>query len=69
MATYKEIQIYIKDNYGVSVKSCWIADMKDKHNLLTRISANRISVNRRLHPCPDRHKVKLETAFRYFRMI
>ena len=30
MATYKEIQAYIKDDQGYSVKTCWFADAKSK---------------------------------------
>jgi len=30
MATYKAIQNYIKDKYNCSIKTCWIADMKEQ---------------------------------------
>lgn len=69
MATYKQIQSYVKDKYKVSIKTCWIADIKGKHNLLTRIASNRKSSNNRLHPCPMAHQSKIEEAFRFFRMI
>lgn len=29
MATYKEIQDYVKATYGFVPKSCWIAHMKE----------------------------------------
>ena len=29
MATYKQIQEYVRDKYGYSPKTCWIAHMKD----------------------------------------
>lgn len=30
MATYKEIQAYVKKQKGYSIKTCWIADMKNQ---------------------------------------
>ena len=29
MATYKEIQAYVKEKYGFQPKTCWIAHMKE----------------------------------------
>jgi hypothetical protein len=29
MATYKQIQEYVKAEYGYQPKSCWIADVKE----------------------------------------
>jgi len=29
MATYKEVQEYIKKKYGFIVKTCWIAHVKE----------------------------------------
>ena len=53
MATYKEIQAYIKDKQGFSVKTCWIADAKNKCGLNPRMAPNRHDPNSRVHPCPD----------------
>ena len=32
-ATYKEIQTWIKSNYGFTVKTCWIAHAKEIYNI------------------------------------
>ena len=69
MATYKEIQEYVKNKYKVTIKTCWIADIKEKNNLITRNAPNRISQNKRMYPCPVKHKVKIEEAFKHFKMI
>ena len=69
MATYKEIQEYIKNKYKVTIKTCWIADVKEKYNLITRNAPNRISQSKRMHPCPIKHLAKIEEAFRHFKMI
>ena len=69
MATYKQIQIYIKDKYEVTVKDCWIAHIKEQNNLPLRVSHRRLSPNIRVHPCPEKHKNKIEDAFKYFGMI
>ena len=58
MATYKEIQKYIKGKFGFATKSCWIADIKDKFGLITRKAPNRIGVER-LYPCPPNKKDSL----------
>ncbi len=33
MATYKEIQDYIRSDHNVVLQTCWIADMKEYHRL------------------------------------
>ncbi|MDO5096775.1 MAG: hypothetical protein Q4D65_09450 [Peptostreptococcaceae bacterium] len=42
MATYKQIQEYIKKEFGFSCKSCWIAHMKELCNLPVQMSPRRI---------------------------
>jgi len=68
MATYKEIQKYIKEKYGFIPKTCWIADIKNQYGLTTRVSPNRKS-EKRLHPCPKNKKKFLIQAFHHFEMI
>lgn len=53
MATYKQIQQYIKTKYGFAIKTCWIADVKSHHGLTSRQAPNRISPDTRVHPCPS----------------
>jgi hypothetical protein len=69
MATYKEIQDYIKQKHGYSVKTCWIAHMKEVCGLYPRISPNRHSQNVRVHPCPTNKQGDLKQAFKHFNMI
>jgi hypothetical protein len=53
MATYKEIQDYIKQKNGFTVKTCWIADVKDQCGLNPRVAANKISTSTRQNQCPS----------------
>lgn len=69
MATYKAIQNYIKDKYNCSVKTCWIADMKEKSGIITRTAPNRISEAERVYPCPAKYEDMILDAFRFFKMI
>lgn len=69
MATYKAIQEYIKDKYNCSIKTCWIADMKEQCGIVTRTAPNRISESKRVYPCPMIHKEKILDAFCKFGMV
>jgi len=69
LGTYKQIQEYIKEEYGVTVKTCWIADLKEEYDLKTREAYNRIDYNKRTNPCPERHREKIVSTFRFFGMI
>ena len=52
MATYKEIQKHVKQNFGYLPKSCWIAHAKEICGLNPKISSNRYDINKRVCPCP-----------------
>ncbi|MCT4612627.1 MAG: hypothetical protein N4A47_04575 [Clostridia bacterium] len=69
MATYKNIQKYVKDKYGNSIKTCWIADMKEYHGLKKRIAPNRISMDTKTNPCPKDKMDMITEAFKHFNMI
>ena len=69
MATYKQIQEYIKKTHGVSVKTCWIAHAKEICGIPTRKANNRKNVNKRIYPCPDDKLPIIKTAFKNFGMI
>jgi hypothetical protein len=69
MATYKEIQLYIRDKNGFVPKTCWIADILSQHRLTGRVAYNRISQNSRKHSCPPTKKAAIEAAFRNLGMI
>ena len=38
MATYKEIQGYVKETYGFLPKTCWIAHMKELCGIPVKLS-------------------------------
>ncbi|MCK4635237.1 MAG: hypothetical protein KAT32_00045 [Candidatus Moranbacteria bacterium] len=69
MATYKQIQEYIKKKYEFTVKTCWIAHVKEMHGLSLRTAPNRINPNNRTNPCPDNKIDSIKDAFHYFKMI
>ena len=69
MASYEEIQTWVKARHGYVPKTCWIAGIKAQHGLTTRIAPNRESRQYRVHPCPLSKKASIEAAFRHFGMI
>lgn len=68
MATYRDIQNYIKEKYNFSVKTCWIADIKGQLGIITRKAFNRKG-GQRLHPCPPNKKSYIVEALRYFKCL
>ena len=56
MATYKEIENYVRSNFGFVPKTCWIADVKNSFGLTTRIAPNRQKLDKRTNPCPSEKK-------------
>lgn len=69
MATYKEIQEYIKEEKGYMAQTCWIAHAKLLCGIQTKTAPNRISQDKRVKPCPDDKVEDIKEAFRYFGMI
>ena len=69
MATYKEIQGYVKETYGFSPKTCWIAHMKELCGIPVKNAPNRISPSHREKPCPPEKMPYIKEAFRHFGMI
>jgi hypothetical protein len=53
MLTYKELQTMHKKEFGKTLKSCWIADVKREQGLIKRIAHNRIDSKKVKYPCPD----------------
>jgi len=68
MATYKQIQEWVKREHGFKPKTCWIADVKHQAGLPMRKAPNRKGV-RRLHPCPQAKIKPIRAALRHFGMI
>ena len=68
MATYKEIQVWVKQHYGFVPKTCWIAHVKHLCGLPMRKASNRIG-EERVYPCPPEKEEPIRSALRYFRII
>jgi hypothetical protein len=64
MATYKEIQNNVKAVYGKSVKTCWIAHVKELNGLPMRKASNRISKSVRKYECPTDIRPMIESSMR-----
>lgn len=69
MGTHKDIQDEIKQKHGFSVKSCWIAHVKEINGLKPKQSPNRISPSSRKHPCPKDKRTIIEESMRKFNLI
>ena len=69
MATYKEIQSYVKDQFGYVPKTCWIAHMKEICGLPVKTAPNRYSVDKREMPCPLDKMDSIKNAFHNFKML
>lgn len=68
MATYLQIQDWVKLNYGFTPKTCWIADVKHQAGLPMRKTPNRqgrLLVN----PCPPEKIGPILAALHHFGMI
>jgi hypothetical protein len=68
MATYKQIQTWVKQNYGFVPETCWIADVKSQAGLPMQIAPNRKGVER-VKPCPPEKMESIRAALRHFGMI
>ncbi|MGF6758233.1 hypothetical protein P3T16_005654 [Paraburkholderia sp. GAS42] len=62
MATYKDIQDYVKTEHGIVVQTCWIAHVKELCGLTLR--SGRATM--RIKPCPPQWRQAIEEAMRHF---
>ena len=69
MVTYKEIQQYVKNKYDYSVKTCWIAHMKELSGIKVKISHRRYDENVKTNPCPENKMKGIKEAFVHFGML
>lgn len=68
-ATYREIKEWIKAEYGMSVSSLYVAQIKDKCGFEKRQNYN-IGENKAHVPnCPPEKEKAILKAFKHFRMI
>ena len=68
MATYAQIQAWVKKEYGWKPKTCWIAHCKELKGLNPERAPNRLGSAREV-PCPENKREPIFAAFRYFGMI
>ncbi|WP_261763726.1 hypothetical protein, partial [Acetobacter tropicalis] len=69
MATYSDIQAWVKKEYGFTAKTCWIAHILSEHGKTSRKAPNRQHPDKRVHPCPDHRRPQVEEALRHFGKI
>lgn len=69
MATYREIQTFVKTKHGFVPKTCWIAHAKEVCGIPVKIAPNRSDSNERVNPCPDDKLPALREVFKYFGII
>ncbi len=67
MATYKEIQDWVKKHYGFVPKDCWIAHCKEINNIPVNKSPRR--KGERLVPWPENKQPAIKAAFQHFEML
>jgi hypothetical protein len=68
MATYQQIQKWVKNNYGFVPKTCWIADVKHQSGISMRKAPNRKG-QERIYPCPEEKFKQIQQALEHFNMI
>lgn len=68
MATYKQLQDWVKEQYGFVPHKCWIADVKRMEGLRMRKAPNRIG-DTPVILCPNDKIEPIRSALAYFRMI
>lgn len=69
MATYRQIQEYVKSAHHFTPKTCWIAHIKELNGLNPHIAPNRLSNESRKYPCPSDKRDAIEEALHHFGMI
>ena len=68
MATYKQIQDWVKLHYDFVPQTCWIADVKQMNNIPMRKAFNRVG-ECRVKPCPPEKVEPIQAALEHFGMI
>ena len=67
--TYAKVQKDIESTHGLTVKTCWIAHVKELNGIETRKAPNRINVNKRKYPCPEDKRQMIEESMHKFGML
>jgi hypothetical protein len=69
MATYREIQNWVRAANGFVPKTSWIAHVKADCGLSERAASNRFNHPTRVNACPITRRAAIEAAFRHFGMV
>ena len=68
-ATYKQIQEYIKEKYGLIAHTSYIAEVKRKHGIkMINVRSNEDTLKKAKHPTPEMTKA-IEDALTHFGII
>lgn len=62
MASYKDIQTFVKQRHGIVARTCWIAHVKELNGLPLRGTRT----GERVKPCPPRWRPAIEDAMRHY---
>ncbi len=65
MATYKDIQEWVRSHCGFVPQTCWIGHCKE----INKIPLIRTPPKKRVKPCPSKKQPCIERAFRHFRWM
>jgi mRNA-degrading endonuclease RelE of RelBE toxin-antitoxin system len=68
MATYKQIQDYVRKHHGYTPETCWIGHVKELVGLPLRTAHNRQGITR-TKPCPPEKQEHIREALEYFGMF
>jgi len=68
MATYRQIQDWVKQQYGFVPKTCWIAHVKEIAGIKVNKAPNRLG-EERLIPCPQDKVEPIHAALKHFGMV
>ncbi len=66
---YKPTSDWVKENYGFTIKTCWIAHVKEMCGLNPTKAANRLDPTKRANPCPAQKIEPIKEAFRVLGII
>ncbi|GIW42173.1 MAG: hypothetical protein KatS3mg076_2750 [Candidatus Binatia bacterium] len=68
MATYVDIQVWVKEHYGFWPSTAWIAHCKEMFGLEVKPARNR-KPGGRAYPCPPDKVEAIRAAFEHFGML
>jgi hypothetical protein len=68
MATYRQIQEWVRARDGFVPKTCWIAHVMSDLGLTKSIAPNRASSGHRKYPCPPEKRPAILAAIEHVGM-